>query len=107
MIKTVIAMFGLVFIDVFLEKADFKYSRYCNNLGPQDLNRPPPLCALCIVQFVKDSLSYNPRNGRISEAFLKWSRIHAKLKEFCREKTELINYARGRFGLVEKPPAAP
>lgn len=63
--------------------------------------------ALCIVQFVKDFLSYNPRSGRISEAFLKRSRIHAKLKEFCREKTELINYARGRFGLVEKPPAAP
>lgn len=59
------------------------------------------------VQFVKDFLSYNPRSGRISEAFLKRSRIHAKLKEFCREKTKLINYARGRFGLVEKPPAAP
>ena len=31
-------------LDVFLEKADFKYSRYCNNLGPQDLNRPPVMC---------------------------------------------------------------
>lgn len=29
-----------MFIDVFLEKADFKYSGYCNNLGPQDLSRP-------------------------------------------------------------------
>lgn len=63
-----------MFIDVFLEKADFKYSGYCNNLGPRDLSRPlgcglgvgvglgvhmhlwglrPPKGALCIVQFLK------------------------------------------------------
>ena len=29
-----------MFIDVFLEKADFKYSGYCNNPGSQDLSRP-------------------------------------------------------------------
>ena len=35
------------------------------------------------------SLGYNPRNGRISEAFLQWSRIHAKLKEFCKVKNKV------------------
>lgn len=63
-----------MFIDVFLEKAYFKYSRLCNNLAPGIGYTPlgcglgvrvglgvhkhlwglrPPKGALCIVQFLK------------------------------------------------------
>lgn len=46
-------------------------------VAPKERRGEPPL------------LGYNPRNGRISEAFLQWSRIHAKLKEFCKVKNKV------------------
>lgn len=60
-----------MFIDVFLEKADFKYSRYCNNLGPQDLNRPPVMCFVhCAIRKGLFKLQSEERKNKrsVSEA---------------------------------------